>query len=93
MNKSDLIKDVANQSGLTQTEARNAVDNLVKLIIKKVGAGQSVNLRGFGTFRAVHRSARKAQHPRTRRTINVAAKKVPVFRASPEWKETLRKKR
>lgn len=93
MNKSDLIKDVADQSGLTQTEARNAVDNLVKLIIKKVGSGQSVNLRGFGTFRAVQRSARKAQHPRTRKTINVAAKKVPVFRASPEWKEMLRKKR
>ena len=50
MNKSDLIKDVAHQSGLTQTEARNAVDNLVKLIIKKVGGGQSVNLRRAGVF-------------------------------------------
>jgi DNA-binding protein HU-beta len=93
MNKSDLIKDVADLSGLTQTEARNAIDNLVKVIIKKVGGGQSVNLRGFGTFRAVQRGARKAQHPRTRKVINVSAKKVPVFRASPEWKEMLRKKR
>jgi DNA-binding protein HU-beta len=93
MNKSDLVREVAHRTGLTQIEARKAIDQTVNIIGEQVGKGRSVNLRGFGTFKAVAREARKAQHPRTRQTINVPRKKVPVFRASPEWKTVLLKKK
>jgi DNA-binding protein HU-beta len=92
MNKSDLIREIAHRTGLTQIEARTAIDNMVNVISKEVGTGRSVNLRGFGTFKAVTREARKAQHPRTRMSINVPRKKVPVFRPSPEWKSKLLKR-
>lgn len=92
MNKSDLVREIASRSGLTQTETRTAVDSMVRVIADQVRKGKSVNLRGFGTFKAVTREARKAQHPRTRRTINVPRKKVPVFRPSPDWKTELLKK-
>ncbi len=93
MNKSDLVREIANRTGLTQNETRAAVDNLVSIISEQVRKGKSVNLRGFGTFKAVTRQARKAQHPRTRQSINVQQKNVPIFRASPEWKtELLRSK-
>ena len=92
MNKSDLVRKIASQTGLTQTEARAAIDKMVNIISGEVGSGRSVNLRGFGTFKAVTREARKAQHPRTRSTISVPRKKGPVFRASPDWKSELLKK-
>ncbi len=92
MNKSDLIREIANRTGLTQTETRSTIDHLVGIITQQVKVGRSVNVRGFGTFKAVARQARKAQHPRTRRTIDVPQKKVPIFRASPEWKTELMKK-
>ncbi len=91
MNKSDLVREIASRTGLTQIEARAAVDNLVEIIMEEVAAGRSANLRGFGTFKAVSRAARTAQHPRTRVTINVKPKRVPVFRASPDWKSDLLK--
>lgn len=91
MNKSDLIREVANRTGLKQIEARTAIDQVVNIIGEEVARGRSVNLRGFGTFKAVRREARKAQHPRTRQTISVPQKRVPVFRASPEWKAALLK--
>ncbi len=93
MNKSDLIREIATRTGLTQIETRSAVDMMVSVITDQVRGGKSVNVRGFGTFKAVTRLARKAQHPRTRRTISVPAKKVPVFRASPEWKTELLKRK
>ncbi|TKJ41278.1 DNA-binding protein [candidate division LCP-89 bacterium B3_LCP] len=92
MNKSDLVREVASRTGLTQIEARAAVDKMVNIITNQVAAGKSVNLRGFGTFKAVTREARKAQHPRSRKLIDVPRKKVPVFRASPDWKDDLLKK-
>ncbi len=93
MNKSDLVREIASRTGLTQIEARAAIDNMVGVINEQVAGGRSVNLRGFGTFKAVDREARKAQHPRTRQTIAVPRKKVPVFRPSPEWKAALLKRR
>ena len=92
MNKSDLIREVSFRTGLTQMETRSTIDNLVGIITEQVKVGRSVNVRGFGTFKAVSRQARKAQHPRTRTTISVPQKKVPIFRASPEWKTALLKK-
>jgi nucleoid DNA-binding protein len=92
MNKSDLIREISTRTGLTQTETRSTIDNLVGIITEQVKSNRSVNVRGFGTFKAVARQARKAQHPRTRTTINVPPKKVPIFRASPEWKTALMKK-
>ncbi len=93
MNKSDLIREVSGRTGLTQNETRVAVDHLVSIITDQVRLGRSVNIRGFGTFKAVTRLARKAQHPRTRRSIEVPEKKVPIFRASPEWKTELLKRK
>ena len=92
MNKSDLVRKIAHRTGLTQVEARTAIDTVVDLIMDEVAAGRSVNLRGFGTYKAVNREARTAQHPKTRVTISVPSKKVPVFRASPEWKSALLKR-
>jgi DNA-binding protein HU-beta len=92
MNKSDLIREISTRTGLTQTETRSTIDQLVGIITQQVKAGRSVNVRGFGTFKAVSRQARKAQHPRTRSTINVPQKNVPIFRASPEWKTALMKR-
>lgn len=89
MNKSDLVREIAHKTGLTQMEARAAIDEMVAIITNEVEVGRSVNLRGFGTFKAVVREARTAQHPRTRNTISVPQKKVPVFRASPDWKAAL----
>ena len=93
MNKSDLVREIANRTGLTQIETRSAIDSLVQVIGKEVNSSRSVNLRGFGTFKSVTREARRAQHPRTRTAINVPRKKVPVFRPSPEWKAELLKKK
>ncbi|RJP76952.1 MAG: HU family DNA-binding protein [Candidatus Zixiibacteriota bacterium] len=93
MNKSDLVREIANRTGLSQIETRSAIDNLVTIITEQVRGGRSVNLRGFGTFKAVSRQARKAQHPRTRSAIDVPSKEVPIFRASPEWKMELLKKK
>ncbi|MBU0520083.1 HU family DNA-binding protein [bacterium] len=93
MNKSDLVREIASRTGLTQMEARAAIDQTVTIIGEQVSKGRTVNLRGFGTFKSVAREARKAQHPRTRQTISVPKKNVPVFRASPEWKTELLKKK
>jgi Bacterial DNA-binding protein len=44
--------------------------------------GDSVVLRGFGTFTAKWREARSSRNPRTGEAVSVIAKGLPFFRTS-----------
>ncbi len=44
-------------------------------------AGDTVELRGFGSFRLRHRQARAGRNPRTGDMVQIPAKAVPVFSA------------
>lgn len=47
--KGDLAK-ILNKHGMTQRDARTAVDEIVKEMKRALCNGKSVQLRGFGTF-------------------------------------------
>jgi len=48
-----------------------------------------VTLVGFGTFSVSHRNARTGRNPQTGATIQISARKVPVFKAGKGLKETV----
>lgn len=48
--KTELVRRIADSSGLTIAEARRGVDGVVKEITEAIGSGHRVQLRGFGTF-------------------------------------------
>ena len=50
MNKSDLAKAVSETTGLSRTQAGEAVDAAIEAIIGSVKGNDSVQLAGFGTF-------------------------------------------
>ena len=51
-------------------------------IAAALAQGERVELRGLGTFRVKDRQARTRHNPQTRALVAIAAKRVPVFRAS-----------
>ena len=50
MNKTQLIKKVAEESGLTHIKAAAVVENVFSTIVDSVAAGENVSILGFGTF-------------------------------------------
>ena len=50
MNKNELISSIANETGLTKTDAAKAVDAFVASISSALKSGDEVRLVGFGTF-------------------------------------------
>lgn len=81
MNKNDLVTAVANNSGLSKTEAAKAVDGVFGAIADALKAGEEVRLVGFGTFAVSARSASEGRNPRTGEKITIAASKQPKFKA------------
>lgn len=84
MNKSELINAIAEQANLTKAQAKAALDATVAAITNAVAEGDKVTLIGFGTFAVSEKSARTGINPRTKETINIAARKVVKFKAGAE---------
>ena len=81
MNKNELISSIANETGLTKTDAAKAVDAFVASISSALKSGDEVRLVGFGTFAVSKRSATTGRNPRTGQTINIPARTQPKFKA------------
>jgi DNA-binding protein HU-beta len=81
MNKSELIAAMAENSGLSQVDAKKALDGLTGAISSALQSGDSVALIGFGTFSVTHKPARTGRNPQTGKEIKIEAKNVPTFKA------------
>lgn len=89
MNKAELIEAVSGQTGLQKADATRAVDAVFDSISSALKSGDSVSLLGFGTFVVKTRAARAGRNPRTGETIEIAASKVPGFKAGKGLKDAV----
>lgn len=81
MNKTELIKKIAEGANLTQAQAKAALETTTAAIQDALVAGDAVALLGFGTFAVNERPAREGINPATKEKIQIAAKKVVKFKA------------
>jgi DNA-binding protein HU-beta len=88
MTKQDLINKVA-ESGITKKLAGAAVDAIVEAIKGALADGDKVSLVGFGSFSIRERAAREGRNPRTGKKLMISAKKVPIFKAGKELKDSV----
>ncbi len=91
MNKAELVTSVAAKSGLSKKDAEKAIDSTIESIQDALGQGDKVTLVGFGTFEVRDRAARKGRNPQTGEEIEIAAAKVPGFKAGKSLKDALDK--
>jgi DNA-binding protein HU-beta len=84
MNKAELISKLADDAGITKTQANATLDSFVEAVTKTLKGGGKVTLVGFGTFSVTKRAARNGRNPQTGEVIKIKAKKVAKFKAGKE---------
>lgn len=89
MNKSELIDVVAGNAGVTKASAGQVVEAALDAISDALKSGDSVALVGFGTFTVRDRGARTGRNPRTGESIQIAASRVPAFKAGKALKDAV----
>ena len=82
MNKTELVKQIAEKAGLSQAASKEALDAALYAIQGALKKGDSVQLVGFGTFSVQKRAARTGKNPMTGAAIKIPAKKVAKWKAS-----------
>ena len=84
MNKAELVTKIADDAGITKSQANAALDSFIEAVTKTLKGGGKVTLVGFGTFSVSKRNARTGRNPQTGAVIKIKATKVARFKAGKE---------
>ena len=87
MNKKELIKIVAEATGLPKKDVTTVVDTVFDKIAEALKNGESVNITGHGKYEVRERAARKGRNPQTGEEIEIPASKTPAFKPAKQLKE------
>lgn len=87
--KTQLVEQVAQQSGLTKKQAGQAVDAAMEAIVEAIRQGQSVGLPGLGTLSVRDTAARTGVRPGTSERIQIPAGKKVAFKVANTLKGAL----
>jgi nucleoid DNA-binding protein len=89
MTKADLVDHVAATTQLPKNKTEAVITGFLQGIMDALHAGDTVELRGFGSFRLRHRQARTGRNPRTGGPVHIPAKAVPSFTAGKAFQESV----
>lgn len=87
MNKSELIKALAEESSLPLEDASMVVNTFVDAMKDALIEGDRIEIRGFGSFKVKEYSGYAGRNPKTGESVSVIPKRLPFFRAGKELKE------
>ena len=89
-NKAELVEKIAGKTNLTKKDVTAAVEALFQSVEEFLAEGEKVQIIGFGTFEVRERAARKGRNPQTGEEIQIAATKVPGFKAGKALKDAVK---
>ncbi len=91
MNKTELVEALADHAGIPKAAAGRFLDAFVNTVENVLKGGEQVSIPSFGTFSVGNRAARVARNPRTGELMQLAATRVPKFKAGKGLKEIVQK--
>jgi DNA-binding protein HU-beta len=89
MNKQELAAKIAQETGISKTNAVAAIDSFFDGVVKTLKKGQPITFVGFGTFKTSNRKARTARNPQTGAEIKVPKRRVVRFSAGKALKSAV----
>ncbi len=90
LTRADLMHAVyVNGPNLSRSEAKDIVEATIEEICRALETGESVKLRGFGTFTVRSKRPRVGRNPKTGREHPITARRVMTFKPSPRLIEVV----
>ncbi len=89
MNKTEMVNNVADSTGLTKADAGRAVEAVFEQIRSSLKNHESVAIVGFGTFSTGQRAARTGRNPRDGSEVSIPASTVVKFKAGKALKDAV----
>ena len=89
MNKSELIEALAEKINMPMREAGSITNTLIDTMTEALANGDSIEIRGFGSFVVKEYTSYTGRNPKTGQRIKVSPKKLPFFKVGKELRESV----
>ncbi|MBA4116473.1 MAG: HU family DNA-binding protein [Rubrobacter sp.] len=90
MNKTELIKEIAEKADGSQSEAQRFFEAFEEVVKDELKKGEDIQITGFGKFYVQERAAREGVNPQTKEKMKIPASKVPKFTAGNALKDSIK---
>ncbi len=87
MNKSELIEALAEKMNLPVREAASIVNAVIDTMSDTLTRGDSIEIRGFGSFVIKEYRPYTGRNPKTGEKIQVKPKRLPFFKVGKDLRE------
>lgn len=86
--KRDLVKEISNRTGLTQTQTYEVLQEVFDIVVFELAKANTVVVRNFGTFEVTEAKAKVGRNPKDPNTpVPIPARAVVKFKPGKEMKE------
>lgn len=86
MTRAQIASQISDATGISKKEAEIVIEGFISVVIDSLSKNESIEIRGFGTFKNVVREPMKARNPKTGETIQLGKRYIPKFKVSKEFK-------
>ena len=90
MTKAEIVKAIADESGIEKTQELAVVEAFMEVVKKSLVAGEPVYLRGFGSFIIKHRAEKAARNITRNTTITIPEHNIPAFKPAKTFFEDVK---
>ena len=91
MRKADLIDQVSEKTGISKVDVLITVEQTLLAIQVNLAKGESVFIRGFGTFSPKKRAAKLGRNIKKGEPVLIPAHSIPHFKPGREFKQLLKR--
>lgn len=93
MTKIELVKIVAQKTGIDQATVLVAVEGMVETIKESLVQKQNVYIRGWGTWTLKHRAQKTARNISKNTTMVIDAHDIPYFKPCKDFMASVAKEK
>jgi DNA-binding protein HU-beta len=91
MTKSELVSQVATETGVSRTTVQKILESVISTTIKTLKKEPRFPIFGLGVFEVVKRPKRKGRNPRTGEPLTVKAHNAVKFKPAKVLKDAVNK--
>ncbi|ARD22943.1 DNA-binding protein [Shewanella japonica] len=87
MNKKQLLQVMASDIGVSQSQLKPQLEQILIQLHKALAEGEKVYLPQFGTFELRYHLAKNGRNPQTGESIEILGFNQPSFKPAPAFKK------
>lgn len=91
MTKADIVNEIARTTGTDRAAVLSVVEHFMTIVKDSLAHGESVYLRGFGSFIIKTRAEKTARNISKNTTVIIPAHNIPAFKPANTFKEEVAK--